>query len=119
MIDNEYIEILNNLDESEKSKVIKCVVVNNKVFCVTIKGIINLVNRQKEDNEELKQDREKLFEQLLIVMEERIKEERQFSKIEGAKEFWEKLKQKKCAKDSRVIYIARGDELLKEMEGEE
>jgi hypothetical protein len=40
------------------------------------------------------------------------------AKSEARKEFWERLKSKKCAKGSRVIYVDRIKETLKEMEGE-
>lgn len=41
------------------------------------------------------------------------------AKSEARKELAERLKQKRCAKGSRVIYVDRIAETLKEMEGEE
>lgn len=43
---------------------------------------------------------------------------KEYLKSEARKEFWERLKSKKCAKGSRVIYVDRIVETLKEMEGE-
>ena len=81
------------------------------------KASLDLINRLKEEIEDLRVELKNrggsfiAFQELLEKSECRIKSE-------ARKEFAKRLKKLKAAKGSRVIYLARIDNLLKEMDGE-
>ena len=100
--------------------VCKDALVQNKKKDTEIDILIRKKEALRDEISEKKAEIERLQKAIKVqdIMIEQQDYKLKQAKAEARKEFWERLKQKKCAKGSRVICIERGDEFLKEMEGE-
>ena len=89
-----------------------------------LKSALDLINRQKEEIERLTDERETLLKECkrcgrktqkcIVKLQKKLKTTR----AEAIKEFWKELKNRSTL-DHRIVSTVTGDNLVKEMVGEE